>query len=93
MVNAGLLLTHLITAYISMQRINGFLAEEEVPDWASSLKRASNEPQPGVVGNTAFQEKVGYESATLEWHSAEINKVSGGPSGDASTSPNHGSNV
>ena len=46
-------------AYVSMQRIEKFLAEQEVPDWASSLKRdpqsLSNEPE------------IGFENASFEW--------------------------
>ena len=42
-----------------MQRIEAFLREEEVPDWASSLKReVQQEPES----------KLGYENASLEWH-------------------------
>jgi len=50
-----------------MQRINAFLAEEEVPDWASSLKRSTMPPN-----TSEGMEKIGYENATLEWHRAQI---------------------
>jgi len=42
-----------------MQRIEAFLREEEVPDWASSLKREEHREQ---------ESKLGYENASLEWH-------------------------
>ena len=42
-----------------MQRIEAFLCEEEVPDWASSLKREGLKEQ---------ESKLGYENASLEWH-------------------------
>ena len=42
-----------------MQRIETFLSEEEVPDWASSLKREGHKEQ---------ESKLGYENASLEWH-------------------------
>jgi ABC-type siderophore export system fused ATPase/permease subunit len=42
-----------------MQRIEAFLREEEVPDWASSLKREGHQEQ---------ESKLGYENASLEWH-------------------------
>ncbi|KAG8813717.1 hypothetical protein FRC17_001460, partial [Serendipita sp. 399] len=58
----------LFHAYISMQRINGFLSEEEVPDWASSLKRDLNPPSNYSSGTNNGTEKIGYENATLEWH-------------------------
>ncbi|KIM28242.1 hypothetical protein M408DRAFT_329592 [Serendipita vermifera MAFF 305830] len=64
-------------AWISMQRINTFLREEEVPDWASSLKRANNPPNHEQSA-TEQAEKIGYENATLEWHrvTAEATKKS-----------------
>lgn len=43
-----------------MQRIQKFLAEPEVPDWASSLKRS---PQP-TSDNEA---EIGFDNATFEW--------------------------
>jgi ABC-type uncharacterized transport system ATPase subunit len=45
-----------------MQRIEAFLREEEVPDWASSLKREVHQEQ---------EIKLGYENASLEWHRPE----------------------
>ena len=42
-----------------MQRIEAFLREEEVPDWASSLKREDHQEQ---------ESELGYENATVEWH-------------------------
>ena len=43
-----------------MQRIQKFLAEPEVPDWASSLKR---DPQTAAA-NVA---EIGFANATFEW--------------------------
>jgi ABC-type multidrug transport system fused ATPase/permease subunit len=45
-----------------MQRINAFLAEEEVPDWASSLKRST------MTATSDPDGRIGFENATLEWH-------------------------
>lgn len=42
-----------------MQRIEAFLREEEVPDWASSLKRGEHQER---------ESKLGYKDASLEWH-------------------------
>lgn len=42
-----------------MQRIDAFLCEPEVPDWASSLKREERQEQ---------ESEFGYENASLEWH-------------------------
>jgi hypothetical protein len=43
-----------------MQRIEEFLAEPEVPDWASSLKATAAMFEVG--------EKVAFENASFEWH-------------------------
>lgn len=43
-----------------MQRIEAFLGEAEVPDWASSLKLSSS---PHAV-NT---EQIGFDNASFEW--------------------------
>ncbi len=43
-----------------MQRIEKFLAEPEVPDWATSLKR---EAQP----SSSVEAEVGFENATFGW--------------------------
>lgn len=53
-----------LTAYVSMQRIESFLAEEEVPDWASSLKPA--ETQYTSLG--CDEGRVGFDRAAFEWH-------------------------
>jgi len=46
-----------------MQRIDGFLAEEEVPEWASSLSTVVSE-----CGGDCSD--VGFDNATFEWHGA-----------------------
>jgi ABC-type multidrug transport system fused ATPase/permease subunit len=60
-----------------MQRINVFLAEENVPDWACSLTRPIN-----VQNGHETPEQIGFENATLEWHSMERTK----PTADVTTS-------
>ena len=45
-------------AHVSMQRIEAFLSEGEVPDWASTLT-CDNNPQQG--------EDIGFSDATFEW--------------------------
>lgn len=59
----GTWLTLLGTAYVSMQRIEKFLDEPEVPDWASSLKR---DPHP----TTSNETEIGFDNATFEWDTA-----------------------
>ena len=44
-----------------MQRIEAFLLEVEVPDWASSLKRSAM---------AAATSRIGFENATFSWHAA-----------------------
>ncbi|KAF8899072.1 hypothetical protein BD779DRAFT_1781441 [Infundibulicybe gibba] len=50
----------MINAYISMQRIEAFLGEEEVPAWATTLA-SKQDAQPGPQVN------VGFIDATFEW--------------------------
>jgi len=60
-----------------MQRIESFLKEDEVPDWASSLKRKTPEgkplppapPQPSQPerGNSGPETKVGFEKGIFTW--------------------------
>jgi ABC-type multidrug transport system fused ATPase/permease subunit len=55
--------TYLSLAYVSMQRIQAFLAEGEVEDWASAMKREDEAPE-----TTVSPSKIGFESATFRWH-------------------------
>ncbi|KAJ7040325.1 pleiotropic drug resistance ABC transporter [Mycena alexandri] len=48
----------MLHAYVSMQRIEAFLAEDEVPEWASTL--TSSPPE-------AFKSDIGFSAATFEW--------------------------
>jgi ABC-type siderophore export system fused ATPase/permease subunit len=43
-----------------MQRIEQFLREEEVPDWASSLKNSTS--------HTDHADMVGFDNGTFEWN-------------------------
>ncbi|KDQ63255.1 hypothetical protein JAAARDRAFT_29273 [Jaapia argillacea MUCL 33604] len=51
-------------AYVSMQRIQQYLAEPEVPVWASSVKQSEDvagaEPPPGA--------EIGFTEGVFEWH-------------------------
>ncbi|CAE6434528.1 unnamed protein product [Rhizoctonia solani] len=53
----------LLHAYVSMQRIQTFLDETEVEDWASSIKRADEALDTEVVSK-----KIGLQDATFIWH-------------------------
>ena len=60
-----------------MQRIEGFLKEDEVPDWASSLKRKPTEgkplpPTPGRGDPEPRKGKtmVGFEKGIFTWNLA-----------------------
>ena len=46
-----------------MQRIQTFLAEEEVEDWASAVKREDNTPEGAVTPS-----QIGFENASFKWH-------------------------
>ena len=47
-------------AWVSMQRIQKFLAEPEVPDWATSLKRDLTDP-------SLNEAEIGFDDAAFEW--------------------------
>ncbi|TFK56635.1 pleiotropic drug resistance ABC transporter [Heliocybe sulcata] len=50
-------------AYVSMQRIETFLSEPEVPEWASSLKRTVSHEGIGTC------QEIGFDDAVLQWYS------------------------
>ena len=50
-----------LIAYVSMQRMQDFLKEDEVPDWASTLSA----PIPN--SSRVIDEKVGFSEASFEW--------------------------
>ena len=60
-----------------MQRLESFLKEDEVPDWASSLKRKAPEGKPLPPappqssqqgrGDSGPQPKVGFEKGIFSW--------------------------
>lgn len=47
---------------MSLQRINAFLLEEEIPTWALNLRRASNSGSDNPIV------KFGFAAATFTWH-------------------------
>ena len=53
----------LLHAYVALQRIDNFIAEEEVPEWACDLKRKEAKPVY----------EVGFGGATFVWHTEEEN--------------------
>lgn len=59
-----------------MQRIEAYLAEEEVPAWASSLKTAETPAHHPASDNS----RVGFERATFEWHRRAESKATPGNS-------------
>ncbi|KAH6917037.1 pleiotropic drug resistance ABC transporter [Coprinopsis sp. MPI-PUGE-AT-0042] len=52
----------LLNSYVSMQRIEKFLSEHEVPDWASCLGHTVQRPSES--------QETGFSEATFEWESA-----------------------
>ena len=57
-----------------MQRIQNFLKEDEVPDWASTLSI----PMPN--SSHVMDDKVGFSKASFEWQGPSSNTVTPTPS-------------
>ncbi|GJJ10044.1 hypothetical protein Clacol_004270 [Clathrus columnatus] len=55
-------------AYISMQRIEAFLAEDEVPSWGTSL----GPKQYDSENHTSESGKIGFENASFQWSSFKV---------------------
>ena len=60
-----------------MQRIEAFLKEDEVADWASSLKRKATEGKPlpptpgrGNPGPLTDETRIGFENGIFTWNKA-----------------------
>ncbi|KAE9409119.1 P-loop containing nucleoside triphosphate hydrolase protein [Gymnopus androsaceus JB14] len=51
----------MLHAYVSMQRIEHYLAEEEVPEWVSAFSASAASSQPEPDG------KIGFSNAIFEW--------------------------
>lgn len=51
------------SAYVSMQRIQAFLSEPEVEDWACGIKRDEETP-----GTPPDDDKIGFRNASFRWH-------------------------
>jgi ABC-type multidrug transport system fused ATPase/permease subunit len=60
----------LLHAYVSMQRIQKFLAEDEVPNWATSLQKHDPAEHAGVTGFT---------HATFAWDTTSAARFTLGP--------------
>lgn len=59
----------LFSAYVSMQRIQEFLKEDEVPDWASTL--STPVPDPSYL----VDDKIGFSEASFEWENSLTSSV------------------
>lgn len=70
----------MLQAKVAVNRISDFLAEGEVPDWVSSLKRP--------VDQTAGPDKVGFKRATLRWNAGEQTTESNGTANGNTTAIN-----
>lgn len=62
-----------LPAYVSMQRVEAYLAEEEVPDWACSLKITKSQ------ASAMPHDRIGFENATFTWHNVaeDIHEIGG----------------
>ncbi|KAG8934657.1 hypothetical protein FRC02_009484 [Tulasnella sp. 418] len=64
----------LLHAFVSMRRMEQFLAEDEVEDWATSLKRDTNESASSTPSEQPA--RVGFGNATFEWHATDSSATS-----------------
>lgn len=71
-----------ILALVSMRRIETFLAEDEVEDWVTSLKRDTAQAQPST---TSLPSKVCFESATFQWYAQDTKADSTPPTSETSS--------
>ncbi|WWC92185.1 uncharacterized protein L201_007139 [Kwoniella dendrophila CBS 6074] len=63
----------LLQAHVSVKRIEDFLAEDEVPDWVSSLKRTSDPKDKAPA-------KIGFENASFRWNTGKQSSSATPPS-------------
>lgn len=59
----------LLSAYVSMQRIEAYLKEDEVEDWASSIKAKGPVAATGSTDGAVDVDEVGFVNAAFRWHS------------------------
>ncbi|KGB75304.2 ATP-binding cassette transporter [Cryptococcus deuterogattii R265] len=59
----------ILQSLVSVQRIEDFLAEDEVPDWVSSLKRSETQNDEPT--------KIGFENASFRWNTGKQSSLSG----------------
>lgn len=56
----------MLHAYVSMQRIEAFLEEGDVPDWVSTLQTDNKQTESDESSNA----QLGFKDATFEWHAS-----------------------
>ncbi|KIY73590.1 P-loop containing nucleoside triphosphate hydrolase protein [Cylindrobasidium torrendii FP15055 ss-10] len=56
----------ILHAFVSMQRIESFLREEEIPDWASTLESNGSAPQDHNTNGD-----IGFKGASFKWDHAK----------------------
>ncbi|KIO19698.1 hypothetical protein M407DRAFT_82489 [Tulasnella calospora MUT 4182] len=71
-------------ALVSMRRIETFLAEDEVEDWVTSLKRDTPQVELSAQSST-LPCKVGFESATFQWYAETAKADSTPPTSETSS--------
>jgi len=69
----------LLHAYVSMQRIQAYLEEDEVESWASSIKleQETSKPQPQPIPSS----QVGFHEAAFRWHATAVENRDALPAG------------
>ncbi|KAG8943314.1 hypothetical protein FRC04_002938 [Tulasnella sp. 424] len=69
-------------ALVSMRRIETFLAEDEVEDWVTSLKRDTAQAH---LSTTSLSSKVCFEFATFQWYAQKTKADSTPPTSETSS--------
>nr|XP_019008083.1 ATP-binding cassette transporter [Kwoniella pini CBS 10737]OCF46864.1 ATP-binding cassette transporter [Kwoniella pini CBS 10737] len=70
----------LLQAHVSVKRIEDFLAEDEVPDWVSSLKRS-------VDPKDASPNEIGFANASFRWNTGKQSEQNASASTEAAKKP------
>lgn len=68
-----------------MRRIETFLAEDEVEDWVTSLKRDTAESQASVAQGPNSSPRIGFETATFQWYASPTKADATPPASEASS--------
>ncbi|KAG8933322.1 hypothetical protein FRC02_012140 [Tulasnella sp. 418] len=80
-------IVQLLQAGVSLDRIETFLKEEEVPDYVSSFKRSGNNTSPDSHTTALDDDILGLEHCSFKWNEAKDPKEENSKSKGRSTQP------